>query len=101
MVGDKIGAPLVDDAGVQAWAQHWMRTGLTATEKKLARKAGKFALGFDVSIVDVVLVPQIYSAIRFGIDVKAEFPLLFKIYTHCNELEAFKLAAPEQQVDAQ
>lgn len=90
-----------DDIGVMAWNQHWIRLGLEAMERKIKRRAGKFCLGFDVSIVDVVLVPQIYNALRFDIHVADEFPLLFSIYENCNALEAFQQAAPEQQVDAQ
>jgi maleylacetoacetate isomerase len=85
---------------VVAWNQHWIRLGLSVMERKLKRRAGKFCLGFDVSMVDVVLVPQIYSALRFDVDVAKEFPLLYKIYEHCNELEPFIKALPEHQVDA-
>ena len=83
-----------------AWNQHWIRTGFTAMEQKIKRRAGKFCLGFDVSIVDIVLVPQVYNALRFDIQMANEFPLLHKIYENCMSLEAFHAAAPEQQSDA-
>ena len=95
---------LRDDFGatseqINAWHCQWMEKGLTVLEKRLTLKAGRYALGFGVSLVDVVLVPQVYNALRNGINM-SKYPTLYKIYQNCNELAAFKQAAPEQQSDA-
>lgn len=87
------------DQQVKDWVQHWLIQGFTSLSSKLETRAGKFAYGFQVTMVDLCIVPQVYSALRFGVDMDA-FPLIQKIYNNCMELEAFKQAAPENQIDA-
>jgi maleylacetoacetate isomerase len=81
------------------WAKKWIEKGFQAIEKRLPTRAGKFCFGFDVTLADIVLVPQVYNAERFGIDM-SEFPLISKIAGNCRQLEPFRLAAPENQPDA-
>lgn len=83
----------------QAWCVHWINKGFEGLEKRLALRAGKYCYGYDVTLADVCLVPQVYNAIRFKVDMQA-YPLIQKIYDNCNELEAFQKAAPEAQIDA-
>ncbi len=47
----------------------------------------------------VFLVPQIYNANRFKVDM-SKFPLISAITERLSELEAFKNAHPESQPDA-
>ena len=60
---------------------------------------GPYCLDGQVTITDACLIPQIYNARRFEIAMD-EFPSLVKIEQACMELEAFRSAAPENQVDA-
>ena len=83
-----------------AWAVKWIEKGFKAIEKRLQTRAGKFCFGFDVTLADIVLVPQVYNAERFGVDM-SNYPLIAKVTENCRELEAFKRAAPENQPDAQ
>ncbi len=82
-----------------AWCKHWIETGFTALEKKLQTTAGKYCFGFDVTMADVVLVPQVYNAKRFDVQMD-RYPLIDKIVQNCNQLDPFKQAAPENQIDA-
>ncbi|MDM7860077.1 maleylacetoacetate isomerase [Alteromonas sp. ASW11-36] len=82
-----------------AWAVKWIEKGFTAIEKRLQTRAGKYCFGFDVTLADIVLIPQVYNAKRFGVDM-TKYPLIASIDENCNELEAFQLAAPENQPDA-
>jgi maleylpyruvate isomerase len=52
-----------------------------------------------VSLADVYLVPQLYGARRFGIDL-APLPTLVRVEEGCRALEAFRLAEPDVQPDA-
>lgn len=88
-----------DDDAVKAWGQKWIKQGLQTVEKRLQTKAGKFSFGYDVTLADVCLVPQVYNAKRFGVDMQS-YPLISKVYANCQKLEAFRLAAPENQIDA-
>ena len=82
------------------WYHHWVKMGFTALEKMLTEKdrQGPYCLDEQVSIADACLIPQIYNARRFEIAMD-EFPSLVRIEQACMELEAFRRAAPENQVD--
>jgi maleylacetoacetate isomerase len=81
------------------WIQHWLATGFNALEKRLQQTAGLYCFGDTVTVADLCLVPQVYNALRFQLDMTA-YPLITAIYQRCNQLEAFQKAAPEQQTDA-
>jgi maleylacetoacetate isomerase len=88
-----------DTEQTKEWCAKWIELGFKAIEHRLATRSGKYCYGYDVTLADVCLVPQVYNAIRFNVDM-TRFPLIQKIYDNCNELEAFKLAMPEAQIDA-
>lgn len=89
----------VSDNDKLTWSHHWMTLGFKALEKKLVKTAGKFCFGDQVSMADITLVPQIYNARRFNVDLSA-FPTICKVVDHCNTLPAFIAALPENQADA-
>ena len=82
------------------WIQHWLQQGLQALELRLQKTAGHCCFGDEVSWADICLIPQIYNALRFSLDMSA-YPTLKRIYQHCTQLPAFIKASPEQQPDAQ
>ncbi|WP_100655746.1 maleylacetoacetate isomerase [Alteromonas flava] len=88
-----------DDAKAK-WARHWIEKGFAGIEKRLQTRAGKYCFGFDVSLADIVLVPQVYNAQRFNVDMQ-QYPLIWSIYNNCQELDAFDRARPENQPDSQ
>ena len=90
----------VDADGKAEWSRHWIEKGFAGIEKRLQTTAGKYCFGFDLSLADVCLVPQIYNALRFGVDM-ASFPLIQRIHENCNKLPEFVAAKPENQPDAQ
>ena len=85
-----------DGDGV-AWARHWIDNGFRALEQLAGD--GPFAVGDSVTLADCLLVPQVYNARRFELDLDA-FPKLTAITDHCNEQAAFIAARPEAQPDA-
>ncbi|MGB0748307.1 MAG: maleylacetoacetate isomerase [Magnetospiraceae bacterium] len=97
---------LVNDIGVDeptrdTWYRHWIAEGFTALETMLAgaRQTKTFCHGEAPTLADVFLVPQLYNARRFKVDL-APFPTLTRIEAACLTLPAFAKAAPEQQPDA-
>ena len=84
---------------VTKWSHDFIQSGFQAIEKRLVTRAGKYAYGYDLSLADVCLVPQVYNALRFNVDMTA-FPIISKVYKNCQELSAFSKAAPENQIDA-
>lgn len=84
----------------RAWGLHWVTRGMTALEREVSRVAGRFAVGDELSLADLCIVPQLYGARRFAVDVSA-FPTLLGIERACEQLESFRRAHPDQQPDAQ
>ena len=90
----------IDDDAKNAWYRHWIAEGFGALETQLARGAGRFCVGDAPTIADCFLVPQVYNAQRFGIDL-APYPNIVRIDAACAELPAFIAAHPSQQPDAE
>lgn len=88
-----------DEQTKLAWSHYWMGTGFAAIEKKLERSAGRYCFGDKITMADLCLIPQVYNANRFNLDMSA-FPLINSIVEHCNQHPAFIKALPENQSDA-
>jgi maleylacetoacetate isomerase len=84
------------------WYRHWVEQGLAALEARLVaeRRNGRHVLGDQVSIADVVLVPQVFNARRFDCRLD-HVPTLMRIFDHCMEMPAFADAQPSRQPDAE
>jgi maleylacetoacetate isomerase len=87
------------------WMQHFMARGLFAFEALLAKasshvtEAGPFCLGAKPTMADIFLVPQMYAARRFEVDLAA-FPRARQADEAARALPAFANASPEVQPDA-
>ena len=81
------------------WYKHWIELGVRSLEAQLTESNGQFCFGEQATFADCCLIPQVYNAKRFNIDVSA-FPKIESIYQHCMTLDAFQQAAPEAQIDA-
>ncbi|MCH9004213.1 MAG: maleylacetoacetate isomerase [Proteobacteria bacterium] len=79
------------------WYGHWIHEGFRALE--ILASDGPYVFGEDISLADALLVPQMYNARRFEVALD-DYPKLVAAVDHCNELQAFNAAAPEQQADA-
>jgi len=97
---------LTDTIGVSeeqklAWYRHWVLDGFAALESLITSHgyAGRYCCGDTVGLADAYLVPQIYNARRFNIDLAA-FPRLTAIDLACGELTAFQAAHPDRQPDS-
>ncbi|MGH1402147.1 MAG: maleylacetoacetate isomerase [Acinetobacter tandoii] len=88
----------VSNSEKTAWYQHWIKLGFHSLEQQLQHSNGKYCFGEQASFADCCLIPQVYNAKRFQIDL-TEYPKIQSIYTHCMQLAAFQQAAPEQQAD--
>jgi len=83
------------------WMHQWMKLGLAAFEALLGDgKAGRYCHGDTPSLADCCLVPQVFNAQRFGVDL-SPYPEIARIAANCAELAAFQAAHPSQQADAE
>ena len=82
------------------WYQHWISVGLKGLEVQLQDSNAQVCFGDSASLADCCLIPQIYNAKRFNIDL-TDYPKIESIYAHCNRLSAFQDAAPDAQQDAE
>ncbi|MBX3212350.1 MAG: maleylacetoacetate isomerase [Labilithrix sp.] len=102
VVLDRIGE---DKEARQAWLRHFITRGLGAWEALASRfqeetgHAGPFAYGASFTAADALLIPQLYSARRFGIDLGA-YPTIQRVDEATRELPFVAAAYPDAQPDA-
>jgi maleylacetoacetate isomerase len=91
----------VQEAGRERWMRHWMTQGFGAIEELLADKpsTGIYCEGDEPTMADIFLVPQVYNAARWSVDM-TPFPIIRRINDSCMRLEEFERAKPENQPDA-
>ena len=83
------------------WTRHWIQVGFEAMERMLVESVdtGRFCHGETPTLADCCLVPQLYNARRFNVDL-GPYPTLVRIEAECLALPAFEAARPENQPDA-
>jgi maleylacetoacetate isomerase len=87
----------VDAEQKLAWYQHWIVLGFAALESMLEKT--KYCFGAQLTLADIYLIPQVYNALRFEVDMTL-FPKIMNAYQNCNQIDAFIKAKPEHQLDA-
>ena len=96
---DRLRALGLQEADVQAWARDVIDHGLEACERLIADQAGPFAFGESPGLADLCLVPQLFNARRFGVDMR--WTRLLAVEAACAGLAAFVASRPENQPDAE
>lgn len=87
-----------DQATADEWYRHWVASGFQALEQML--RPGPYSFGPHVTLADLCLVPQVFNARRFKVDL-APFPKIAAVDAACMKLPAFERAKPENQPDAE
>jgi maleylacetoacetate isomerase len=81
------------------WIQRWIGAGFDALEPMIQRHGGGFAFGAQPGLADCCLIPQVYSANRFRLDL-APYPAIRAVAERAAEHPAFAAAHPDKQPDA-
>lgn len=80
----------------EAWMQHFITSGFAGLEGMLEQdRARRFAVGDTVTLADICLVPQVYNARRWGVDLAA-FPRIAAVERNLAALPAFAAAHPDR-----
>ena len=92
----------LSEADKLAWYRHWLGEGMAMLEAHLANDSatGRFCHGDTPTLADCCLVPQVFNANRFELDM-TPYPTIARIHAACAELPAFQAAHPSQQPDAE
>ncbi len=92
----------VSEEAKTTWYRHWLAEGMRMLEAQLADSAdtGRFCHGDTPTLADCCLVPQVFNANRFGVDL-APYPTIAAIDAACAGIEAFQAAHPARQPDAE
>ena len=84
-----------DQAKRKEWSKHWIEQGFHAYEKFASQTAGKFSFGNTFSMADCCLIPQVYNAHRFDVDLTS-FPTIQKINENVSQTKAYKDSHPDR-----
>ena len=98
-VGRKLSKMGVEQAAITDWIHGWIRDGFDALEPLLEKHAGQFAFGDTPTIADCCLIPQVYSANRFELDI-TPWPKIREVADNAATHPAFVAAHPNRQPDA-
>lgn len=88
-----------DEAKISAWAARWIGAGFDALERAIARHGHGWAWGEAPTLADCCLIPQVYSARRFEVDL-TPYPHILAVDARAAEHPAFQAAHPDRQPDA-
>lgn len=78
------------------WYHRWLADGFKAIEATIKESAGEFCFGDEPTLADICLVPQVYNAKRYEVDL-GPFPTIRTINDRCQDIESFAKAAPQHQ----
>lgn len=84
----------MDQAGSDKWMAHFMRAGFTAIEQLI--DGSLYAFGLEPTIADICLVPQVFNAHRYKVDI-SDFPKINAVADVANANPAFAKAHPSVQ----
>ncbi len=88
------------DPQISAWEARWINDGFTALEQLIGRHGDGYCHGSSPTLADCYLVPQVYAALRFGVDL-GPFPRIRAVDEHARALPAVAAAHPDLQPDSQ
>ena len=89
----------IERPGQMAWSKGWIEFGFDALEQLVQQYGGRYSFGDEVTLADTCLIPQLYNARRFSVDLE-RYPALVNAESELVKLPAFAEAHPDRQPDA-
>lgn len=88
------------DEAVAGWARGVIADGLAACAALVPNAGTAFLFGDTPTLAEICLIPQLFNARRFGVDLGA-LTRLCSVEAACSALPAFAAATPDCQPDAE
>jgi maleylacetoacetate isomerase len=98
----------VEEEAKNTWYRHWVREGLESFERQLqaldsqrtsaGQEPSKYCFGIAPTLADCLLVPQIFNAKRFNVNLEG-LPRTMAAFDACMQLKAFQDAQPSSCPD--
>ena len=88
----------LDQPAIDEWAREVIESGLAACSRLIEHREGPFCFGAEVTLADIVLIPQMANARRFG--ARVDYPRLEAIEAAALAHPAFVASRPKAQADA-
>jgi maleylacetoacetate isomerase/maleylpyruvate isomerase len=98
-VGRALAAMKVSDEGQKTWIQRWIIDGFQVLEPMIAEHGRGWAFGETPSMADCCLIPQVYSANRYAVDL-TPYPAIRAVAERAADQPPFVAAHPDRQPDA-
>jgi maleylacetoacetate isomerase/maleylpyruvate isomerase len=98
-----VGELKLDEAAKTAWARHWIERGLAVVDARLRASphfSGRFCWGDTPGYADCVLLPQVFNAQRFGVDL-TPFEAVNAVVAACEADERIAATHPSRVPDAE
>ncbi|MEE2756529.1 MAG: maleylacetoacetate isomerase [Myxococcota bacterium] len=89
----------LDKSAQQSWSRGWIEFGFEALHNLVERHGATYSFGDQVTLADLALIPQLYNARRFNVELE-RFPRLLEIESALIQIPAFISAHPDRQPDA-
>lgn len=84
---------------ISLWCKESIEFGFDSLELLLKQTSGIYCVGNNVSMADCCLIPQVFNALRFNVDIK-KYENINRIYINCMHTKPFIDAQPSRQPDA-
>ncbi|NRA63502.1 MAG: maleylacetoacetate isomerase [Pseudobacteriovorax sp.] len=81
------------------WARSNIAKGLKSYEEAIRQTQGSFSMGSQITLADLCLIPQVYNAHRFGVDM-SRVPNCEAIYQRALKIPSCERSAPHNQPGA-
>ncbi|EGG24405.1 maleylacetoacetate isomerase [Cavenderia fasciculata] len=81
------------------WVKTWISNGFNGLEKLLQQHSGKYAVGDQVTLADLCIPAQVFSANAFNLDL-TPYPNIDRINQNLLQLPEFQSSSPQNQIDA-
>lgn len=83
---------------VSEWMKKWISKGLRSYELTLSKTAGKYSVGDEITLADVCLIPAVWGAERYSVDMSS-MPQVTRVYKTMSGEKAVQSAHWKNQPD--